>query len=222
MFKADAQEAVSIVDAVLEVLISQTPTTSSEGSNMRVAVNSFRSDALVLLMADEAGTPLQDIFQLSKTNGISFPQMEVVRKFALDQTAVSVGATLIRDSLVQYSLATEGYILANMNFVSRDDVEATRTVVNSAFAVSEEAAADAMDTAMYQQLVKLHAAASNFLTQTAQPLPRMLSFVFAASLPTLVAAYRLYTDASRADELRDQNRVVHPAFMRPTGRALSQ
>ena len=49
----------------------------------------------------------------------------------------------------------------------------------------------------------------------------MLNFVFAASLPTLVAAYKLYADASRADELRDQNKVVHPAFMLPTGRALS-
>jgi len=33
---------------------------------------------------------------------------------------------------------------------------------------------------------------------------------------------RLYSDAGRADELRAENDVVHPAFMRPTGYALSQ
>jgi prophage DNA circulation protein len=37
----------------------------------------------------------------------------------------------------------------------------------------------------------------------------------------LVAAYKLYADASRADDLREQNQVVHPAFMPPTGYALS-
>jgi hypothetical protein len=32
---------------------------------------------------------------------------------------------------------------------------------------------------------------------------------------------RLYYDASRADELRAENKVVHPLFMLPTGQALS-
>jgi prophage DNA circulation protein len=34
-------------------------------------------------------------------------------------------------------------------------------------------------------------------------------------------AYRLYTDASRADDVRDENKVVHPAFCPMTGLALS-
>jgi prophage DNA circulation protein len=50
----------------------------------------------------------------------------------------------------------------------------------------------------------------------------MLNFAFAESLTTLVAAYRLYADAGRADELRDENHCIHPAFLRPTGRALSR
>jgi prophage DNA circulation protein len=36
-----------------------------------------------------------------------------------------------------------------------------------------------------------------------------------------VMAYKLYDDASRCDELRQENKVVHPAFCPPTGRALS-
>jgi prophage DNA circulation protein len=49
----------------------------------------------------------------------------------------------------------------------------------------------------------------------------MVQFAFGGSMPTLVMAQRLYADASRADELRDENKVVHPAFMLPTGMALS-
>jgi prophage DNA circulation protein len=40
-------------------------------------------------------------------------------------------------------------------------------------------------------------------------------------MPTLVMAYRLYADASRGDELRAENKVVHPAFSPAAGLALS-
>jgi prophage DNA circulation protein len=34
-------------------------------------------------------------------------------------------------------------------------------------------------------------------------------------------AYKLYQDASRADEIRAENKTVHPAFAQATGIALS-
>jgi prophage DNA circulation protein len=49
----------------------------------------------------------------------------------------------------------------------------------------------------------------------------MLNFRFVEAGPTLVFAYRLYDDASRGDELREENGVVHPAFAPSFGRALS-
>jgi prophage DNA circulation protein len=60
------------------------------------------------------------------------------------------------------------------------------------------------------------------LVETARPLPRMVKFRFyAASIPTLVASYKLYDSAARADELLHENKVVHPLFMKRTGKALS-
>jgi prophage DNA circulation protein len=49
----------------------------------------------------------------------------------------------------------------------------------------------------------------------------MLNYRFNQPLPTLVMAYRLYADASRGDELRYENAIVHPAFPPMMGRALS-
>jgi prophage DNA circulation protein len=40
-------------------------------------------------------------------------------------------------------------------------------------------------------------------------------------LPTLSIAYKLYSDASRADEIRSENKVVHPAFCPMSGHGLS-
>jgi prophage DNA circulation protein len=221
MQKQDSQEAAPIVDAVLAELLGQVPSQGTTGANLRMAANSVRVNAVFLLGTDSIGTPLQNIFQLAQATGATFAQMEQVRAVASAFSPITVGAILVRDSLVQYALATEGAILATVVFTSRDDVEALRPVINAEFADAEEQAADTMDSVTYQSIIGLHAAMSYFLTQTAQPLPRMLSFAFAASQPTLVTAYKLYADASRADELRDQNKVVHPAFMLPTGRALS-
>jgi hypothetical protein len=222
MNKKDAQEAVPIIVAVLEELLAQVPSASgTAGAEWRFAVNSVRVNAAMLLGTNAIGVPLQNIFQLAPTIGATLPQMEQVRLTAEAFSPITPGAILVRDSLVRYALATEGGIMAGMTFTSRDDVEALRPQINAEFADAEETSADAMDSTMFQAIVSLHSAITYFLTQTAQPLPRMLNFAFAAPQPTLVFAYKLYTDASRADELRDQNKVVHPAFMRPTGRALS-
>jgi len=222
MFKADALEAAPIVDTVLKALLAQAPASGVVGSNLRTATNAFRVNSVSIMMADAAGPPLQNIFQLAQACGINLSQMDYVRNVAVTQNAVSPGAVLIRDSLIQFALATEGLIIAGMSFVSRDDVEATRQIVNAAFAPAEETVADSMDSTGYMQLLSLHAAIGYYLTQTAEPLPRMLTFVFAAVYPSLVASYKLYADASRADQLREENHVIHPAFMPMTGRALSQ
>jgi prophage DNA circulation protein len=221
MNKIDAVEGALIVESVLTVLLAQVPGSGRSGANFRTMINAIRVNAEVLLHDNTIGPPLESVFRQAQANGVTLPQMEVVRLSAAAQAPVTVGAMLVRDSLLQYALAAQGMIISSMTFVSRDDVEALRPALNSAFADSEELAADAMESMTYQALTGLHAAISYYLTQAAQPLPRMLSFAFATPLPTLVASYRLYSDASHADELRDQNHVVHPAFMRPTGRALS-
>jgi prophage DNA circulation protein len=139
----------------------------------------------------------------------------------LTETPTLLGAVLIKNSIIQLCLIAEANAIANMVFTSRQDVDALRLDINNVFARVEETVADDMDQVTYQSIVSLHAAITYFLTQTARPLPRMLQFAFAAPMPTLITAMRLYSDASRADELRAENKVVHPAFMLPTGLALS-
>ena len=108
-----------------------------------------------------------------------------------------------------------------MTFVSRQDVNAIKEQLLQPFRDAEEIAADSMDQMTFQTLVALHGATTNHLVATARPLPRMTSFEFFEPLPSLVMAYRLYDDASRCDELREENKVVHPAFCPRLGLALS-
>jgi prophage DNA circulation protein len=112
-------------------------------------------------------------------------------------------------------------IISSMQFTSRQDVDAKKAEMNVAFEDAIEIAADEMAQMTYQRLVSLHAAVTFYLIETARPLPRMVRYRFFSILPSLAVAHKLYYDSSRADQLRVENKVVHPAFMRLIGRALS-
>lgn len=222
MFKEGAIEGAAICETVLAELLARVDMQGRGGADLRTAALSFLANCVTLLHEDVAGEPLANVFALASAAGATVQQMEQVRDVAAAQPAITLGGIMVRDSLVQLSLATIGAVLGNTTFRSEEDVEAQRTVINSVFATTEEALADQMDSETYLDVIALHAAISRYLTVVGQPLPRVLQFQFAEPLPTLVAAYKLYADASRADELREENGVVHPAFMPPSGYALSK
>jgi prophage DNA circulation protein len=221
MFKADAMEAVPIVNATLNALLAWAPTRGRDGSNLRTAVNDVRAHVMVLLQTDSIGPPLANCFALAKATGASVKDIEIVRATAAAEQPQSAGAILIRDSLIMFCLETQARILIETEFVSREDVEQTRAMFNESFGSIAEDVADRMDAMTYRAIVQLHAAVAFFLVETARPLPRMLHYQFSLPLPTLAIAHKLYADAGRADELRAENKVVHPAFSARVGRALS-
>jgi len=221
MFQDDAKEAVPICRRVLTELLTQAPARGRPGSDLRTAIGDFLANAYELIRTDSAGLPLDNIFRLARMTGIPQRKLAIVRAAAEAEAPVSVGATLVQNALIRFALATEARVIADIIFTSRGDVELTKENMNAAFAPAEEIAADEMAQTTYQALVGLHAAVINHLVETARPLPRLLNFQFVQTMTTLTAAYRLYADASRADELRAENKVVHPLFMRRAGRGLS-
>jgi prophage DNA circulation protein len=221
MYKADAQEAAPLAARMLTNMLSFTATRGRSGSDFRTAVGQFIADAAKLIQLDQAGAPLLDIFEKGRLAGITQKQMAAARVKVSQETPLSLGATLIQTSLIELALATEARIIAGMTFVSRSDVDAIKAVMDAGFDPMMEIVADDMDQASFIALVQLHAAVSFFLIETARPLPRVLNYEFYETLPSLIIAYRLYADAGRADELRAENKIVHPAFMPRTGIALS-
>jgi len=222
MYIGDVNEAVPLCDRVLSYMLEITATRGRVGADMRTAIGDFIANAASLLRNDLAGPPLADVFDKSRLAGITLSQLDAVRAKAVAEAPKSVGALLVKNSMINFTLVVEGQILATTTFVSHEDAQTMKLRMNDAFAPMEEVAADDMDQMTYRALVGLHAAITFFLIETARPLPRMLNYqFFSPSIPTLIAAYRLYSDAGRADELRAENKVVHPAFMRPMGKALS-
>jgi len=221
MFKDDALEAAPIMQRALHELLAVTKTSGDWGADLRMSCNRLILNCPKLIQEDEAGPPMIECFDLARNAGANAAQVEAVRQSVEAETAVSVGARLIKNCLIRTCLLTQSRIISGMAFKSRDDVEALMLALKDSFNDAEEIAADEMDQMSYRALVELHAAVIFYLVGTARPLPRMVRFEFARPMPSLQIAQRLYYDAGRADELRNENKVVHPAFMRPYGRALS-
>lgn len=221
MFKQDSVEASLIVNRMLTSLLAWAPTRGRAGSDLRTAIGDTIANSQTLCLQDKIGAVLANCFDLARICGIILPQLGKVRTGILSENPVTLGAILIKNVSVGICIATEAHVLADTTFVSRDDSEKVKATFNDVFNQFEEVAADDMDQMSYQATVNLHAAITFFLVETARPLPRMIGYRFAQPIPSLYAAYRLYNDAGRADELRNENHVVHPAFSPMKGRALS-
>jgi hypothetical protein len=221
MTKIDAIEAARLATLVCEAILAVTPTKGRPGADLRTAIGDFEAHAPALIQYDQSGPPLANIFDLARRNAVTLPEMDFIRGVVVDQAPRTPGGNLMRNSLINFSLATEAHIVADTEFKSRNAAQAMKETMNEAFNAMEEIAADSMDTYTYRALIALHGAVTDHLMSAQYPLPVMLNFRFAAPGPTLVQAYRLYDDASRADELRENNGVIHPAFARREGVGLS-
>jgi hypothetical protein len=221
MFKIDAGEAKLIVQGAMQRLLLTVADHGRPGSDARRAIGDLLAYVDTLLHDATIGEPLADCFDLARKAGATTQGIVNIYNGVLAETPVTYGGKLIQGALLNFCFANVARIIADMTFNSREAVEQAKQGVNASFNMLEETVADGMNAMLYAALVRLHASTTQFLVDTSRPLPRMLVFRFAAPLTTLVAAHRLYDDAGRADELRDENQVVHPAFMLPTGKALS-
>jgi len=220
--KTDVQEAADIIVSVANMLLGTSKQqVGRAGSDLRSACGDMAVNAKKYIIYNQIAPKLASCFDQARIAGATFDSFNRIQATLVAEAPVSLIAVLMTQSCICFSLQQMSLVLTATTFTSREDVESIQGDVNTAFDLAEEVAADEMAQAAYQALVTLHAAVLFHLYQTAKPLPQMLDFQFAAIRPTLIQSFRLYADASRADELRDENKVVHPAFAPRQGRALS-
>jgi hypothetical protein len=224
MNKIDILDSAPIVTRCLTNLagcinqLDQTPETVAQA---RAKIGWTIANVQILLFQDSLGPPLQDCFDQVFALGPTYGQIEIVRVYIDAETPKTLGGVLVQNSCIALCMAIEAQIIAGMSFVSRQDVDTVLTAIQAPYAKVIEYAADVMDQMTFQALIGLQAAVTNHLITTERPLPRLIPYQFFQVLPSLVLAYRLYADASRADELIAENKIVHPAFCPPVGMALS-
>jgi hypothetical protein len=219
--KPDALEATPIVERMLKTLLSIIPDKGRPGADARRAIGDLLATAYLALYDGSLGPGLVNCLELVRTSGADLASMDLVRTDLVGETPQTLGATMVRNYALNMVLAEEGLIIQRMSFTSRQDVDLLISLMQAAFADPLETTADTMDAMTYRSLINLRAAIVNHLVAIGLPLPDMLLYQFNTPLPSLVISQRLYTDASRYDEIRNENKIVHPLFCPTIGQALS-
>ena len=195
--------------------------TGTPAADLYYAVGDLLANAPTLYQTSALGTPLAGCFALAVTAGATVIDMEAVRIAMMAEAPINLAGIATANAGIQMALASEVRILAATTFVSTQDVDAALTAINDAFDPAEEYAADSHDPTVFQALIAAHAACVQDLVTRARPLPKLVTYAVARPMTSHALAYRLYGDATRCDQLRDENKVIYPAFMPKTGVALS-
>jgi prophage DNA circulation protein len=215
-------ETVALIQSVGATLLDVSTTTDVErAADLRRAVGDLVGRAEHHLRSKSMGTALQSAFTAALAAEAGFVGFERVRSIALAVSPASKTASAARVACIQFALIGMSQALTATTFRSREDAKAASARVNDAFGPAIDAAADAGEQQAYRDLVGLHAAVTRDLNQRARPLPQIVPYRFARSMPTLTLSQRLYGEGGRADELKDENKVIHPLFAGAEGRALS-
>ncbi|MFT9385520.1 hypothetical protein [Acetobacter sp.] len=127
----------------------------------------------------------------------------------------AMGETLRRCALVSVANACAEYEPSSYN-----DALTLRAQVAQAFDGEIMAAADAYQDATYQALRTLRTTVLIDITTRGAQLAALVDVTTAAPDSVLPLAYRLYGDATRADELISRADPVHPSFMPTSFKAL--
>jgi len=224
MRKHEIDDCVSVINSVIGFLLSSAPSWAAggdAGAALRHDCGLLKAYAVNQVKDKSFAKSLYSCFEDVRLCGIDLPTMRNVLSKIEALTPVTLPGQLTVQTAAIYALSEISQIIAAMVFTARDTVETVLAQMNDDFDGSEESAADNNDQQVYQALIALHAAVTNHLVRTAQPLPWMVSYFYRKTLPSLTLSQRIYGDGTHADELRAENHVIHPAFMPMRGVALS-
>src|SRR5262245_49174247 len=119
MRKLDAHEAMPLIAHAMDLLMGSIASRGYEGSACRTAVGDLLAHSEEWLLADTIGRPLDNVFERAREAKASLVVLEAMRRDLLAHEPRLLGATLIRDSLVQFSLAVQCRIPLDTQFNNR-------------------------------------------------------------------------------------------------------
>lgn len=127
-----------------------------------------------------------------------------------DNRDVAASATMLITVLCSGAMAVAA---AEANPASTDEALALKNRVCEQLDIALVRAGDRGDDNSYDALLELKQSFADTMAQKGASLYDMTDIVVPHPLPSLVLANRIYQDAARSDELMQETRVRHPAFM---------
>jgi hypothetical protein len=209
---SESKQLALIIDHICNYLGTLVSARGEQAARLRQQIGLLRQNGVQYIKDNVFGTNLLACFVTARTLPISYDRVALVRLQIYNETPTGPIAMQVVETAIIHCLTTESILITQASFASRDDVAVLMARMKTAFDVAREQAADRLDSATYQTLTYLAGSLTNHLNATALTLPRIVTFSYQASLPTLYLAFRIYQDTTRSDELIAENKMVHPLF----------
>lgn len=216
----DILDIEGIINRLAAVLSNFFPAKGVLASELRRAIGDLKANLSKLVLSGTIGTAMLNAFTAANAAGITINSLDRVLQQLLSETPYAGGPLAVVHAGMVYTLSSQCRLIAEMTFVSRDDVEAMQLRMRNSFDLVKQSVADTMDSDTYSKLLIMAGLLSRHLADTARPLPRLVNFEL-SPMPALALANRIYGDGSRWEELLQENRIIHPLFFPREIRALS-
>jgi hypothetical protein len=223
-YRNDVEQAADMLIGMLDTLMSGVPPSQHpQRDALRVMVATLRNNAEEEVRGTTLGTQLDQIFKQADLAGITFAGAEATVQYLFGQSASKSLLTqyIFRSALVM-AMALECKVVARTTFKTRDDAQAMIVHMTDIFEQAKMIGIDDVDVLVYQTLTAMGGAIINHLSNTGFQLPRFVAWQSKTRMPSLYLAQRIYADASRSDEIEDENGIINPCFVPMNIRVLSE
>jgi prophage DNA circulation protein len=214
-------EFEQILMRLLDNLSAATASSGEQGAELRRKIGVMRVDFMKMINAGTFANELLTIFSLAIEANIALHGLVSVRNGLFAEAPQEQIAKALVTSSIIFCLSTETRIIVAVEFTSRDDVEVMMERMKTAFETARELAVEDKESGAYETLTYMSGSLTNHLATTARPLPRMMKFTVGMPLPALTLSNRIYYDATRWEEIVQENKTIHPAFCQREIRGLS-
>ncbi|MGV1793847.1 hypothetical protein [Rhizobium sp. A37_96] len=222
MTRAELNEAVAIVQNTADNLSALALGTTDEGAALNRACTTLKQDAKSLLQSASIGSTALAAFAAATAASVTADQFYAIRLTISALVPSYAAGITMRQMLLRMCIAEESRAVSNAVLSSRSEAEALLARMVDDLVAIEDYAADHLESEAYQAFIALHGAVAYDLSQRASQLPKMTTYTFGKRRTALTLANVLYGDASRANEIINENGPVHPAFMPNRIRALTE
>jgi hypothetical protein len=227
MRKIQLLEAQAILNRLLPGILACVPgpMIGRQNADLRRAIGDLQAIGGTLIQQGTLGPPLIAVFNLAVSSGATYDRLDQLRAKLIAESPQWLPGIAVAQLGTRLTLIAQSVILTTTTYVSRQDADRMLVRMTAAFEPAVEDAADSHDAGTYQAIIALQGAITRYLFDNGLLLPRVVPYEFPAAWPSLVLAQRLYPEDAltidRSQELRKENKVVHPAFMPTQGICLS-
>jgi len=222
MINSELVEARGIIDLIASMLLgSLKPLKGHLAADARRDVGIMVRNAVMLIVTGTFPEAIVTCANSIRLAGATLAGITALRvAMSAEAPSYLAGRSIVKATLL-ICLAQEARIIASTTFESRQDVNSVAAAVALAYAPVEEIFSEWTDPSIFLALLRLHSDIVRYLTDAARPLPKMISYDFPITMPSLAMSNRIYGVGDRAEQLVLENKVVHPAFMPRAGQMLA-